>query len=154
MMRLIIAAALLPLTFAAAAASGNITCSVDDETFMISFEGIFSQGLGEGLTQARGEISIKPDLGALAAGLAGKPLATEDVKQFWMYGRELKLRLYRDSEGEAHGSLEVVIETAQDADDETSFSGTYSASVRRVDSKSGAEEETVSSRGPIACSAG
>ncbi len=154
MTRSVIAAALLAFGTLPAAASGNISCSVDDETFAISVEGIFSQGLGEGLTQLKGEVDIKANLGPLAAGLAGKPLEVGDVKQFWMYGRELKLRLYRDSAGEPPGSLEVVIETAQDTDDATSFTGTYTASVRRVDSKTGAEEETVSGRGPIACSAG
>ena len=154
MLRPIIATALLALGAVPAAASGNLLCSVEDETFTINLEGIFSHGLGEALTEAKGEIGIKADLGPLATGLAGKPLALPDVKQFWMYGQELKVRLYRDSEGEAQGSLEIVIETAREGDDETAFAGTYTASVRRVDPKTGAEEESVSARGPIACSAG
>jgi hypothetical protein len=129
-------------------------CSVEDESFTINLEGIFSHGLGEALTEAKGEIEIKADVGPLAKGLAGKPIVLADVKQFWMRGQELKVRLYRDAEGEAKGSLEIVIETAREGDDETAYAGTYTASVRRVDAKTGAEEESVSARGPIACSAG
>jgi hypothetical protein len=154
MLRSITAAALLGLGALPAAASGNLLCSVEDETFTINLEGIFSHGLGEALTEAKGEIDIKADLGPLNKALAGKPLALADVKQFWMHGQELKVRLYRDAEGEAQGSLEVVIETARDGDDETAFAGTYTATVRRVDARTGAEEESVSGRGPIACSAG
>lgn len=154
MLRPIIAAALLALGTVPAAASGNLLCSVEDETFTINLEGIFSHGLGEALTEAKGEIDIKADVGPLAKGLAGKAIALGDVKQFWMHGQELKVRLYRDAEGETKGSLEIVIETAREGDDETAFSGTYTASVRRVDPKTSVEEESVSARGPIACSAG
>lgn len=154
MLRPMIAAAMLASGALPAAASGNLMCSVEDETFMINLEGIFSHGLGEALTEAKGEVDIKADLGPLTKALTGKPIALADVKQFWMYGPELKVRLYRDAEGDAQGSLEIVIQTAREGDDETAFAGTYTASVRRVDPKTGAEEESVSGRGPIACSAG
>jgi hypothetical protein len=150
----LLAATLFVLGAVPAAASGNLLCSVEDETFTINLEGVFSHGLGEALQEAKGEVEIKADLGELAKALSGKPLALPDVKQFWMHGQELKVRLYRDAEGEAKGNLEIVIETAREGDDETDFAGTYVASVRRLDTKTGAEEESVSGRGPIACSAG
>ena len=101
MLRPLIGAALLTFGALPAAASGNLMCSVEDESFTINLEGIFSHGLGEALTEAKGEIEIKADVGPLAKGLAGKPIVLADVKQFWMRGQELKVRLYRDAEGDA-----------------------------------------------------
>ena len=61
------------------------------------------------------------------------PLALERLAQRWLHGREVKIRLFREREGEGQGSVELVVETRRAANDETEFSGSYVLTVSSED---------------------
>ena len=62
---------------------------------------------------------------------AGTPEALRKLKlddalvHSWLFGPELKLRLYRETESGPHAYVEIVIETRTEADDDTGYEGTY-----------------------------
>jgi hypothetical protein len=72
----------------------------------------------------------------------------------WLHGREVKLRLFREREGEGQGSVELVVETRQAAKDETEFSGSYVLTVSSQEAAQGTPARTLKARGRASCSLG
>jgi hypothetical protein len=122
-------AALLLATPAYATAS--LSCSADDKSLRFSAEGIVSHGVGETVAQFAGELEVR--LKEAPPGMRKLPLALEHLTQRWLHGREVKLRLFREREGEGQGSVELVVETRRAANDETEFSGSYVLTVSSED---------------------
>lgn len=120
-MRLIILAALLAST-ATASATGGFTCSIDDKAVNFEAMAVVSHGVGEQIPQIKAELEIR------APGTPDdlrKIDLSESVTQKWYYDRDLKLRFYRDREGEkAHGYVELVIQARRKkGEDETDYVG-------------------------------
>jgi len=151
MRSIFLAAAFLALAILPAQATGAISCTIEDKSLDLSFEGIFSHGVGEGLTDVRGELKAKVDL---LANIKSATLERRDVTQFWMFERSLQLRIYRESAGEPHETLDLVIETIQDRKDEMSYSGTYKGTASHFDQKTGPEAKTKTFKGRVSCSVG
>jgi len=143
-------AALLLATPAYATAS--LSCSADDRSLRFSAEGIVSHGVGETVAQFAGELEVR--LKDAPPGLRKLPLALEHLTQRWLHGREVKLRLFREREGEGQGSVELVVETRRAANDETAFSGSYALLVSGEDTAPGAPARTLKARGRASCSLG
>ncbi|MFL4974575.1 MAG: hypothetical protein ACJ8DT_12930 [Microvirga sp.] len=141
-------AALLLATPAYATAS--LSCSADDKSLRFSAEAIVSHGVGETVAQFAGELEVR--LREAPPGLRKLPLALEHLTQRWLHGREVKLRLFREREGD--GSVELVVETRRAANDETAFSGSYVLTVSSEDAAPGAPARTLKARGRASCSLG
>ena len=141
-------AALLVATPAYATAS--LSCSADDKSLRFSAEAIVSHGVGETVAQFAGELEVR--LKEAPPGLRKLPLALEHLTQRWLHGREVKLRLFREREGD--GSVELVVETRRAANDETEFSGRYVLTVSSEDAAPGAPARTLKARGRASCSLG
>jgi hypothetical protein len=143
-------AALLLATPAYATAS--LSCSVDDRSLRFSAEAIVSHGVGEGVAQFTGELEVR--LKDAPPGLRTLPLGLEHLTQRWLHGREVKLRLFREHEGDGRGSVELVVETRRLGKDETAFSGSYVLTVSSEDAAPGAPKRTLKARGRASCSFG
>ena len=133
-------------------ASASLSCSADDRSLRFSAEGIVSHGVGETVAQFAGELEVR--LKEAPPGLRKLPLALEHLTQRWLHGREVKLRLFREREGEGQGSVELVVETRGAGNDETAFSGSYVLTVSGEDAAPGTPARTLKARGSASCSLG
>lgn len=147
-MKAMVTAAVLVLcaTATAAQATGGFSCSADDENLKFTAESAFSYGLGGQLVNFKAEARVL---------VAGTPptlttLSLDDaLVHSWLYGTELKLRLYRETAGDTtHGFVEIVVETKAPDADATEYSGTY----KLVVFSAGGQETTRS--GKASCSVG
>ena len=90
----------------------------------------------------------------IPADLSKLPLELEHLTQRWLYGKDLKLRLYHERPGAGlHGTLELIVEAKQAQRDETEFRGTYVLIVYHIPAE-GADGKTITLRGRAACSVG
>lgn len=122
MLRAVFGAVVLFLCTTGARATGGFACSIDDPNLKFDAQSAFSRGLGEQLINFRAEAEV------LAEGTPPslkKPKLDGALVHSWLYGPELKLRLYRETDMEPHGFIEIVIETRAPAEDDTDYEGTY-----------------------------
>src|SRR3954447_392622 len=124
-----------------ASATASLSCSADDRSLRFSAEGIVSHGVSETVAQFGGELEVR--LKDAPPGLRKLPLALEHLTQRWLHGREVKLRLFRERDGEGQGSVELVVETRRAANDETAFSGSCVLTVSGEDAAPGAPARTL-----------
>ena len=123
MSRLAVIAALFVLATTDARATGGFSCSVDDQHLKLDAQSAFSHGLGERLVNFRAEAEV---LDARApAGLRTLKLDEGSLVHSWLYGSDLKLRLYRETETGPHGFIEIIVETHAPGEDDTDYEGTY-----------------------------
>lgn len=148
------AAALIVPIFAAssAQATGSITCSIADRSLTLTFEGVTSQGLGDGLAQARGEVT--PTLKLLSPGFGPAAFHREQVTQYWLDKSSLKLRIYVERPEDGRETLELVIEVRQEGRDPTAFTGTYRGRATHFDPAAGSEAKEAAFKGRIDCQVG
>ncbi len=149
-MRLVVLATLLAST-QTAFATGGFTCSIDDKAVNFEVMAVVSHGVGEQIPQIKAELEIR------APGTPDdlrKLDLSESVTQKWYYDRDLKLRFYRDREGEkAHGYVELIIQARRKkGEDETGYSGNYLLTVYDLGTAGGSEGKTTKRRGRVSCS--
>jgi hypothetical protein len=145
-----LAAGLLAATPALATAS--LSCSAADRSLKFSADAVVSRGLGEQVPQFSGEIELL--MKGVPEDFRKLALSLEHLTQRWLYGREVKLRLYREREGEPHGSVELVVETRRTPKDETEYRGRYELTVFTLASPQDSTPKTLKARGRAACSLG
>lgn len=134
-------------------ASGNFVCEADDGSASVTAESHFSHGLGEVFTGFKAALKVR--LKDAPSDLADVTFDASHLAHHWFHGPSLKLHLYRERPGNAaHGFVELVVETTQEPDDETAFSGTYKLVVYDVGSPSSGEGRTWRAEGAATCSAG
>ncbi len=74
----------------------------------------------------RGDLKLSHP--SITSDLKVNTLQRPDVTQFWMTGRDLKLRLYRDSTASPGESVEIIMEaTGRSGDEGTAYRGTFKA---------------------------
>lgn len=148
-MRLVLSLAMVALSGGAAFAAGGISCAVEDETAALSLEGGVTHGMGGALFSFAGQAELRS--GEIADDLRVSSFGREHVAQYWFDDRELKLRLYREREGDApHGYVEIVLEAAADRDG--SYRGDYAVTVYDMTEAANGEAATEAISGAIACS--
>jgi len=138
-----------------AQASAGFSCSVEDKTLKLAVEGAFSRGVGEGVINFGGKLEVLAK--ATPDDFRSVALEREHLTQTWINGRDLKLRMYREREGNAlpHGYVELVLETRQiGARDELEYAGSYVLTVYHLKSEQDSEGKTFTARGKARCSAG
>ena len=134
-------------------ASGNFLCQADDETLKFNAESTFSHGLGATFVGFGAELAIR--LQKAPADFAALKFDAAQLVHHWFTDGALNLHLYRERAADApHGYVELIIETIQDPDDETAFSGTYELIVHDVPAAEGAEGITLNAEGKVSCSVG
>lgn len=150
-MRLIVLATALLASTQAAFATGGFSCSIEDKVVNFEAMAVVSHGVGEQIPQIKAELEIH------APGTPDdlrKLDLSESVTQKWYYDRDLKLRFYREREGDkAHGYVELVIQARRKkSEDETSYSGNYILTVYDLGTAGGSEGKKTTRRGRVACS--
>jgi hypothetical protein len=149
-MRLVVLAALLASS-QTAFASGGFSCSIDDKAAKFETTAVVSHGLGEQITNFKAELEVRAP--GTPEDLRKLDLS-EHLTQKWYHGRDLKLRLYREREGDkTHGSIELVIEARRNKGaDDTEYRGNYVLMVYDLDTAGGSEGKSNTRRGRVACS--
>ncbi len=120
--RAAIFAAALFLCSTAAHATGSFDCSIDDANLKFDAQSAFSHGMGEQFVNFRAEAEVlgkgtPPSLKALKLDGA--------LVHGWLFGGELKLRFYFETNEEPQASVEIVIETRSPDEDGTDYVGAY-----------------------------
>lgn len=146
-----LAAVLASLAASPAAATGSFSCSADDKNVSFEADAAFSYGLGQPFNNFRSALEVKTP--GAAPDLARMELDGLALTHHWLYGKELKLRLYREREGDVHGSVELILEARQSAAEETVYSGRYQLIVFEAGAGGGKGREHAY-KGKVACSVG
>lgn len=153
-MRTISFAACLLTTLAATAAHGSagMSCETSDKAVKLALEVGISRGMGDTFFSFKGELDILTPTAPKDFRKLG--LGRDNLTHHWLDHRNLKLRIYREREGEPHGSIELVIEAwpRKDADD-FEFRGGYTLTMFDIP-KAGAEGKTTVLKGRVSCAAG
>jgi hypothetical protein len=143
---------LLAFASSPAFASAGLSCEASDKTMKLSLEAGISRGVGEDFFSFKGELEI------LAAGIPKDfqkiEVAKEHLTQRWLDGRNLKLKIYREREGEPHGYVDIVIEAWPRKDEEDQFRGGYTLTIFDMSVKKDGEGKTTTLKGRVTCSAG
>jgi len=147
-MRIVIAAAALLGLTSPCYASGGISCAIKDKNLTFLAEAGVSRGMGEGIFSFKANLDIH--LPGVAEDLRKVDLS-DHLTQKWYYGRDIKMRLYRERESEQHGYVELIIETRQKTEDDVDYKGSYVLTV--FDVPPGAPGgKTITRRGRAECS--
>ena len=134
-------------------ATGGFSCSIEDKAVKLSVEGLFTRGMGEPVLNFGGNIEVLSK--QVPADLRTFELGRNNLAQTWLHGKDIKLKIYQELEGNApHGSVEVVIETRQTPRDELEYAGTYVLNVFYMAPEPGGDGKTFTAHGRASCSAG
>jgi hypothetical protein len=137
-------AAVLP-----AAASGGLSCSLEDPSVRIAIESGVTRGMGGPVFNFRGTLEILDK--AVAEDLRKTEFDGRHLPQYWLSERALQLHLYREREGDKpHGYVDLVIET-QAGDDEGLYGGSYRLTVYDMAGVTTGEGKTTELSGEINC---
>ncbi len=134
-----------------ASASGGLDCSAEGDV-TIEISGGVTHGMGGPLFSFEGRLEIAG--GGIAADLGSMSFARNDVVQYWLDGKELRLLLYRERVGDQpFGYVELTIRTmVRGEDDEGNYVGRYELNAFDMTEANGGEGTTVVRDGDIACS--
>lgn len=137
---------------ATASATGGLGCSIDDKNVNFTFESIFSYSDIGGLFQIRGELESKDK--RTYETLRKFALDGSELKQQWFRGNDLKLMIYRETEGDGvpFASVKLIIEATKPPEEEFEYKGKYALTVEPA--TEGSESQAFTVEGPISCSAG
>lgn len=145
-MRGLISALALVLASGPSLASGGIACGADDDNVLIRLDGGVSRGMGSAMFSFDGEVHIRGD--AVADDLAETVFGQEEVAQYWLDEDGLKLRLYREREGDKpHGYVELIVDAPAGDDAEAN----YRVEVYDMEQAKDGEAETASLSGSLRC---
>lgn len=147
----LLAAAFLAVP-AAASATGGLGCGIDDRNARLDLEALFSYSDIGGLFQIRGELEVKDQ--RVYKTLKTFALDGSELKQQWFRGDDLKLMIYRETEGEGvpHASVKLIIEATKPPEEDFGYSGKYALTIEPAVDGSNAEPVTLT--GDVGCSAG
>lgn len=107
-MRLVAAMVMAVIATGPALASGGISCEADDGNARISISGGVSRGMGGALFSFGGSVELSDP--EVAEDLRKVESDRDHVAQYWLDGDGLRLKLYREREGDApHGYVEATI---------------------------------------------
>jgi hypothetical protein len=148
----IIACLVSALAATAAHGSAGMSCEASDKTVKLALEAGISRGMGDTVFSFKGELEIL--VPATPKDFRKLELGRDNLTHHWLDNRNLKLRMYREREGEPHGSIDLVIEAwpRKNADD-LEFRGGYTLTIFDVP-KAGADGKTTVLKGRVSCSAG
>jgi hypothetical protein len=96
-----------------ASATGGLGCGIDDKNLKFDFESLFSYSDIGGLFQIRGELEARDK--RVYKTLQKLALEETDLKQQWFRGNDLKLMIYRETEGDGvpFASVKLIVEATK-----------------------------------------
>lgn len=140
----------IPLLAQPAHATASLSCEVDDTSMALTISGVISRGLGARIMNFAAEGKLKAP--GVADDLRALKYEQEHLVHTWLDGKDLKLLVYREREGNRHGYVQITIETKLKPKSDGEYRGRYVAEVH--DLPEGASEgKTTKLRGAITCSA-
>jgi len=136
---------------ATASATGGLGCGIDDKNLKFDFESLFSYSDIGGLFQIRGEMEIKDE--RVYKTLRKFALDGSELKQQWFRGNDLKLMIYRETEGsgEPFASVKLIIEATKPPEEDFGYEGKYKLSVA---AGTEADNQSYTVEGKVGCTAG
>lgn len=141
---------LLAATALPAAASGGLECTIKDKSVRFTVNAGITSGMGRPTFNLKGELAIVDR--AVAQDLRAVTFAADDRPQYWLDGKELRLVLYKERQGDKpFGSVELELR-AKAAGDDGTFRGTYKLSTYDMSGSDSGEGKATTLRGKIACS--
>lgn len=131
-------------------ATGGLGCGIDDNNVKFDFESLFSYSDIGGLFQIRGEMEVKDK--RVYETLKKLTLNDTDLKQQWFRGNDLKLMIYRETEGDGvpFASIKLIIEATKPPEEDFGYEGKYQLTVEPA----GSDNEAFTVEGKVGCSAG
>ncbi|MEP9352875.1 hypothetical protein ABLE93_04665 [Xanthobacter sp. KR7-65] len=140
----------LLLAASPAAATGTLTCSIDDKRVAFEAQTAFSHGFGAGFNgfQARLELKGKD----APAGFAPLELNAEALVHHWFHGKDVRLHLFHAPSGGPDGEVELVLQARATGGEEDGYAGRYVLTVSAPGSDG--KSRTLSFKGRATCSAG
>lgn len=147
-MRIVAGLAMLAVSAGSAMATGGLSCTADNDAAVMALDGGVSRGMGSALFSFTGRIELRSK--DVAEDLRVTEFSREHVAQYWLDGDTLKLRLYREREGDPHGYVEAIVETRMD--DDGNDQGEYIVAVYDMTDAADGEVEPVQFSGPVGCS--
>jgi len=135
-----------------ASATGGLGCGIDDKNVKLDFESLFSYSDIGGLFQIRGEMEVRDK--RVGKTLQKLTLEDLDLKQQWFRDNDVKLMLYRETEGDGvpFASVKLIIEATKPPEEDFGYEGKYRLTIAPV--AEGGESESVTLEGKVGCSAG
>lgn len=145
-------AALVVAVPVTARATGGADCTIDDANLALDISGAFSYSDIGGLFQIRGDLVPKDP--RTYKTLRRIALGDADLKQQWFRDKQLKMMLYRETEGDGvpYAYVKLIIETENQGGEEFDYSGDYTLTIEPATSGSDSAAFTVT--GKVTCSVG
>jgi hypothetical protein len=145
-MRFAVVLAALLSTAGSAAASGGLSCDVEDKDVRIAVSSGVTRGMGSPIFNFRATLEILDE--AVTEDLRKTEFEGAHVAQYWLDDQGLRLLLYRERAGDKpHGYVELTILT-QAGDDEGVYGGTYKLSVFDYSNE---KDQSWTFEAPISC---
>lgn len=134
-----------------ALASGGLSCdSEEDAPARIVIESSMTRGMGSPLFNFRARVTIADN--SVAEDLRRLEFAQQHVPQYWLDMTSLKLRLYRERDGDKpHGYVDITVETQPRDGEENVYGGGYTLEVFDMTGDTTGEGKTVKLQGPMSC---
>ncbi|MGE0500494.1 MAG: hypothetical protein AB7I79_02430 [Rhizobiaceae bacterium] len=146
-MRLTLAAAILAVLASDAAASGGLSCSVEEGPVKLEIESGITRGMGGPLFNF--SASAEFDAPGIDDDLHKIRFEREHVPQYWLDGEVLQLVLYRERiEGE-HGYVQVTVLTR--TVDEGTYEGTFALEAFDMAGDTTGQGKEFKAEGKIGC---
>ncbi|GEO85136.1 MULTISPECIES: hypothetical protein [Alphaproteobacteria] len=141
-LKTITAALLLAASALPAAATARIYCAASDPAAKMSIESAFAARDGKRLVHFRGIVDLMSDKAPDA--FASLKLNSGMLRQSWMDGDELRLRIYTDNrDARPFQTFELSIATHASADNRDRFTGRYTLTVESADEKRAAPRDII-----------
>ncbi|MCB1445702.1 MAG: hypothetical protein KDJ87_07850 [Rhizobiaceae bacterium] len=137
---------------ATAFATGGVGCAIDDGNLQLDFDAAFSYSDIGGVFQARGILDSR--MSGTYETLKKMQITDADIRQQWFRGDDLKLMIYRETEGDGvpHAFVKLIVETTKPPEEDFAYGGSYVLTIQPAVVRG--DEEAVTVEGKVTCSAG
>lgn len=147
-MRLSVISTIVWLAVTPAFASGGLSCEGDDANAKFLVESGVTTGMGGPVFNFRGELEILNS--GVAEDLRRTAFEPQNLPQYWLDGKELRLLVYRERPNEKpHGYVELTILTTNK--EEGLYEGRYEVKVFDTADESKAEPQSYAAEGAVSC---
>jgi hypothetical protein len=141
----------LVLAATQAHASAGLSCRAEDQSVRLGLDAAFTRGLGGGLVNFGASLDIL--VSDAPNDLRTFQFDRSEVSQVWWYRRDIKVELHRERAANGlGGSVDLIIETVQNTDDESVYRGGYELRIEYQQAESDREWKSLEARGEVVCS--
>lgn len=131
-------------------AAGALACTAGDKALAFTARGVVEPGAPARVTGVVADLALAGK--DLPADLARTRLTGADLSDVWLLDRSVRLRLYREREGDGpFGAIDVVVRTTAAPGRAGRFAGTYRVTLSEGPGPEGGEGLTRVVEGPVRC---